>query len=309
METINETMNETLTAIAGIQVGHWTHEHGNTGCTVVLCPPEGCVASGSILGAAPASRESALLAPEKSAGVIHAIVLSGGSVFGLATAHGVVRWLEERSRGLPTPGGLVPIVSAACLYDLTVAGPGVRPGEQAGYAAADAASADEVARGRLGAGAGATAGKYLGFERAVRTGLGSAAASIGGATVAAIAVPNPALGDVWSLDGQTVLAGHGMEMGEIAQRASGSDRRENTTLVVVATDAQLAKHHCASLAVSAHAGIARVIRPSHTTYDGDSTFLLTTGTGPVVGLDALAVIVQDVVSKAIVDAVTSGDGS
>jgi L-aminopeptidase/D-esterase-like protein len=149
----------------------------------------------------------------------------------------------------------------------------------------------------------------LGFESAIRTGLGSAAGEIGGATVAAIAVPNPALGDVWSLSGDRVVAGHGLEMSEIARRARGFDRRENTTLVVVATDARLAKSHCAALAVSAHAGIARVIRPSHTPYDGDSAFVLTTGTGPEVGLDALSVIVQDVVSRAIVDAARAGAAS
>lgn len=301
-----EDVNDTLTTVEGIQVGHWTHESGTTGCTVVLCPPEGCVASGSILGAAPASRESALLAPEKSAAVLHAVVLSGGSAFGLATAHGVVRWLEERGRGLATPGGLVPIVAAASLYDLTVAGVGTRPGDREGYEAAGDATAGAVARGRVGAGAGATAGKYFGFDRAVRTGLGSASVRFRGASVAALAIPNPALGDIWSLRGDRVVSGHGLEMSEIARRAKGFDRRENTTLVVVATDARLSKGQCASLAVGAHAGIARVIRPSHTPFDGDSTFVLTTGRGPEVGLDALSVMVQDVVARAVVDAAQEG---
>lgn len=299
-------MNQTLTAVAGLRVGHWTHESGTTGCTVVLCPEEGCVAAGSVLGAAPASRESQLLAPDKSVSRVDAIVLSGGSAFGLASAHGVMRWLEERDRGLATPGGRVPIVPAACLYDLTVAGPGVRPTEQSGYAAAESATAEPVARGRLGAGAGATAGKYLGPDRAARTGLGSAVATHAGATVAAIAAPNPAAGDIWSLTGDRVLAGHGESMESIAGRVSGIDCREHTTLVVLATDAPLSKAACASIAVSAHAGIARVIRPSHTPFDGDTVFVLSTGRGPQVGLDGFAVMAQDVVARAVVDAAVGG---
>ena len=300
-------MNDSLTAVEGISVGHWTHPAGTTGCTVVLPPEEGALASIAVLGAAPASRESALLAPDKSVQAVHAVVLSGGSAFGLATAHGVVRWLEERGRGLQTPGGRVPIVPAACLYDLSVAGRNVRPDAEAGYAAVDAADPGPVKTGRVGAGAGATAGKYLGTERAIRTGLGSAAVESRGATVGAIAVPNPALGDVYGMDGQGLVAGHGRSWSEIAAAARGIDARENTTLVVVATDARLTKGACAQLATSAHAGIARVIRPSHTPYDGDTVYVMSTGTGPAVGLDALAVAVQEAVALAIVRA-AGGDG-
>lgn len=298
--------NHTLTAVAGLRVGHWTHDSGTTGCTVVLCPEEGCVASGSVLGAAPASRESQLLAPEKSVSVVHAVVLSGGSAFGLATAHGVMRWLEEHGRGLQTHTGRVPIVPAACLYDLGIAGPGVRPDDEAGFAATDAASDAPVVRGRVGAGAGATAGKYFGYARAVRTGLGSAAMRFDGVDVAAVAVPNPVLGDIWSMGGERVVAGHGVPPEEIAGRASGIDRRENTTLVVVATDARLSKAQCASLAASGHAGIARVTRPSHTPFDGDTVFVLSTGRGPEVTLDGLSVIVQEVVALAVVDGASGG---
>ena len=295
-------MNDTLTAVEGISVGHWTHAEGTTGCTVVLPPAEGAVASAAVLGAAPASRESALLAPDKSVQGVHAIVLSGGSAFGLATAQGVMRWLAEQDRGLDTPGGRVPIVPAACLYDLTVAGRDGRPGADAGYAAAEAAHTGPVTTGCVGAGAGATAGKYLGMDRAVRTGLGSAALETQGATVGAVAAPNPALGDVYGLTGHDLVAGHGRGWAEIADAARGIDARENTTLVVVATDAPLTKGACAQLAGSAHAGIARVIRPSHTPYDGDTVFVLSTGSGPRVGLDALAVAVQEVVARAIVRA-------
>lgn len=299
-------MNDTLTAVEGIRVGHWTHASGTTGCTVVLCPPEGCVISGSVMGAAPASRESALLGPEKLVERAHAVVLSGGSAFGLASAHGVVGWLEERGIGLETPGGRVPIVPAASLYDLMVAPPGVRPDEVAGRAAAEAATAAPVPRGRVGAGAGATAGKYLGRDRAVRTGLGSAAATYRGATVAALAVPNPAMGDVYSPAGGGLVAGHGHTPGAIARASTGFSSRENTTLVVVATDAPLAKSACASLAHTAHAGIARVVFPSHTPYDGDTTYVLSTGGGEDVPLGALAVLVQEVVARAVVDAAAAG---
>ena len=295
-------MNDTLTAVDGITVGHWTHAASTTGCTVVLVPEQGAIASGSVLGAAPASRESALLAADKSIQAVHAVVLSGGSAFGLATAQGVMRWLEERGRGLETPGGRVPIVPAACLYDLTVAGEDARPDAESGYAAAGAAKDGPVATGRVGAGAGATAGKYLGMDQAVRTGLGSAAVETRGAVVGAIAVPNPAVGDVYDLEGRRLVAGHGRSWSEIAAAARGIDARENTTLVVVATDARLSKSGCAQLANSAHAGIARVIRPSHTPYDGDTVFVVSTGTGPEVGLDALAIAVQEAVARSIVRA-------
>lgn len=297
-----EPVNDSLTAVPGFSVGHWTHAEGTTGCTVVLCPELGVIASGALLGAAPASREAVLLDPRKTVQSVHAVVISGGSAFGLSTADGVMRWLVERDRGLPTPGGLVPLVPTACLYDLTVSGPLVRPDAQSGYLAADAAHVGPVQTGRVGAGAGATAGKYLGPEAAVRTGLGSASATVRGAVVGAIAVPNPALGDIYSLDGQRVVAGHGRAMSEIADLAQDIDRRENTTLVVVATDAKLTKGSCGLLALSAHAGIARVTRPSHTPYDGDTVFMLSSGAGPEVGIGALAVAIQDVVARAIVQA-------
>ncbi|HKI56153.1 MAG TPA: P1 family peptidase, partial [Trueperaceae bacterium] len=166
--------NGTLTAVAGLLVGHATDLEAATGCTVVLCPDGGCVASGVVLGPAPGSRETALLAPEKSVERVDAVLLTGGSAFGLAAADGVVRWLEEHGRGYPTPFARVPIVPAAALYDLGVGSARVRPNASMGHAAAAAATAAPVTEGRVGAGAGATVGKLAGPEGAVRGGLGSA---------------------------------------------------------------------------------------------------------------------------------------
>ncbi len=303
----------TLTAVTGLRVGHWTNSDAATGCTVVLCPPEGCVASGSVRGSAPGTRETALLAPERSVERVHAVVLTGGSAFGLAAAQGVVEWLEARGVGLPTPFARVPIVPAAVIYDLGVGDAKVRPGPAEGRHAAEHASLEPVEKGRVGAGAGATCGKYAGFDKAQFGGLGSVAREIGGATVAALAVVNP-VGDI--VDPQTgrVVAG--------AQELNGArpvgERLEffatspvtpgtNTTLVVVATDAPLTKVQAKVLADSAHVGIARVTYPSHTLHDGDTSFALSTGTGPNVPLMLLTVAAQEVVAAAILDAVRAGN--
>ena len=301
-----------LTAVAGLRVGHWTNSDAATGCTVVLCPLDGCVASGSVRGSAPGSRETALLAPEKSVERIHALVLSGGSAFGLAAAQGVVEWLEAQNVGLETPFARVPIVPAAVIYDLGVGDPSVRPGPAEGRYAAEHASSEPVASGRVGAGAGATCGKYAGFDKARPSGLGNAVRKVQGATLAALAVVNP-VGDI--VDPQTgeVVAGAQGEEGErltgmleffaSSQQTSGT----NTTLVVVATDAPLTKTQAKVLADSAHVGIARVTYPSHTLHDGDTSFALSTGTGPEVPLMLLSVAVQETVAAAILDAVRAAD--
>lgn len=297
--------NETLTAVEGFRVGHWTHPNGRTGCTVVLCPPDGCVASGVVLGGSPASREGALLAPDKLIERVHAVTLSGGSAFGLDSASGVVRWLEEQGVGHPTPGGRVPLVPTACIYDLEHAGGGNRPGAESGYHAAATASPAPVARGRVGAAAGATASVYQGYASSARTGLGSSALQIRGATVAALAVANP-LGDIRDPRDGSVIVGHGRSSTDIAEAVAAARPGENTTLVIVATDARLTKTQCAQLSTAAHIGIARVIHPSHTPFDGDSTFVLSTGVGPDVPIGALAVVVQEVVARAVIDAGEQG---
>lgn len=294
--------NTSITAIPGIQVGHW--EGDGTGCTVVLCPPEGCIASGSVRGGAPGTRETALLEPAKTIERIHAITLTGGSAFGLASAHGVMRYLAERGRGFKTPHATIPIVPAAAIYDLSIAKE--TPAENAGYQAAQQASSDPVQNGLVGAGRGASCGKYLAAGKPSRGGLGSALVHVGEALVSALCVANP-LGDIVDPHSGEVVAGACTEDGQavssprhsqLAQLAFGG----NTTLVVVATNAQLSKRDAHILADSAHVGIAHVTYPSHTPHDGDTCFVLGTGNAPAVPSLALSVAVQEVVSEAILNA-------
>ncbi len=267
---------------------------------MVLCPAGGCVASADVRGGAPGTRETALLEPEKTVQRIDAVVLAGGSAFGLDAAGGVTRWLEERGRGFPTPFGPVPIVPAAVVFDLGVGDAAVRPDAAAGYQACEAASAEPVVQGRVGAGTGATCGKYLGFDRAQSSGLGSAAVRVGGAVVAALSVANPVGDLVDPATGALVAGVQGETRGYLERFGDPLELTgSNTTLVVVATDAPLGKAEAKALAGTAHVGIARVTRPSHTVSDGDTAFCLSTGTGPEVPLLLLSVAVQEVVAEAI----------
>ena len=306
---MTDAANSTLTLVPGIRVGHHTQPGGRTGSTVILGPENGMLASGLVLGGGPASREYALLDPARMMQRIDALVLTGGSAFGLAAADGVMRWLIENGRGFSTMGGLVPIVPAAAIFDLMVATDGVRPDAETGYRAAAAASSAPVAEGRVGAGAGATAGAYLGFDKAVRTGIGSHAVQLevagGTATVGALVVANPA-GDIVSATDGRLLAGQGLPLPEIGRLLSGYPDRQNTTLVAVATDAPLLKSEAAALAVSAHAGLARAVRPSHTPFDGDTAFVVSTGLGPAVPAAALSVLVQEAVTVALQRAAVAG---
>ncbi len=298
-------MNETLTAVPGLAVGHWTDPKAATGCTVALCPPGGCVASGCVLGGAPGTRETALLAPEKTVQRVHAVVLAGGSAFGLDAASGVARWLAEQGRGLETRHARIPIVPAAVIYDLGTGRADVRPDAAAGYAAAQAATSDPVASGRVGVGTGATVGKYAGFDKAAPSGLGSAALGLGGATVAALAVSN-AVGDLFDPDTGKRVAGSSASKSFLD--ADVGLNGTNTTLVVVATDALLTKAQAYTLSQSAHVGVARVTRPSHTPSDGDTAFVLSTAAGPEVPLFTLAAAVQEVVAAALLNGVRAAQG-
>lgn len=251
--------------------------------------------------------------PEKTVQRVDALVLAGGSAFGLDAAGGVMRWLAARGRGFPTPFGVVPIVPAAVIYDLGVGDTSVRPDASVGFRACEAASPAAVVQGRVGAGAGATCGKYLGFGRAQASGLGSAAVRVRGATVAALSVANP-VGDLIDPATGTVVAGVtgetrenlGQDLERYLERFSDplpDLTGGNTTLVVVATDAPITKAEAKALAGSAHVGIARVTRPSHTVADGDTAFCLSTGTGPTLPLLLLSVAVQEVVTAAILSGV------
>lgn len=293
-------LNETITRVPGIRVGHCTDPVARTGVSVLLTPPGGAVASTSVLGAAPGSRESALLSPEKSVVRVDAVVLAGGSAFGLAAADGVMRWLEEQGRGFDAGVARVPIVAGAVLFDLGVGDASARPTAADGYAAAAAATAEPVLQGGVGAGAGATVGKFRGQHLAVDSGIGSHVAMVGGALIGALAVSN-AVGNLIDPDTGKLLAGIPGTLGLAAAEGFAALPGANTTLAVVATDAKICKAEAAALSQSAQIGIARVTRPSHTVFDGDTTFVLATGSGPEVPLAVLSVAVQEVVATALLN--------
>jgi L-aminopeptidase/D-esterase-like protein len=272
--------------IDGLTIGHATVPSGKTGCTVVLCPA-GAVGGVAVHGGAPGTRETDLLRPENWVDRVHAVVLTGGSAFGLACVEGVMRWLAERGYGWPTAASPVPIVPAAVLYDLRV-GQLEWPDAELGYTACEGAGADTPAEGRIGAGAGATVGKVLGPGQSSLGGIGTATLQLGTtATVGAIVAVN-AMGHIVDAPSGRILAGPRLPGGEFGDTielllqplspphpapqppAPGT----NTTIGVVWTDAQLTKADCKRVAVAAHDGLARAIRPAHTLYDGDTLFVL-----------------------------------
>ncbi len=280
--------------VAGVRVGHWTG--ASTGVTVLLTP-EGTVGSGEVRGGAPASRELALLDPGRTVTRVDAVMFAGGSAFGLAAADGVMRYLAERGVGFPSAGGPVPIVPAACVFDLAEQGNAV-PGADDGYAAAAAASAEPIATGRVGAGRGATVGKWRGREHAVAGGIGVATGRCDDANVLVLAVVN-AVGDVIGSDGR-VVAGSTAPPDAPAFPVATPFEEEgaNTTLVVVVTDAALDKPACHLVAQSAHDGLARSLRPSHTRFDGDLAIALATG-GVETHLDRLREVAAELAADAI----------
>jgi len=288
--------------VPGVSVGHWTGS--GTGVTVVLCPP-GTIGSGEVRGGAPATRETALLAPERTVEQVDAVVFAGGSAFGLAAADGVTDWLAEHERGFVTRGGFVPIVPTAAIFDLLTATE--RPGPLEGRAAIEAAATGTVIMtGRIGAGRGATVGKWRGPQHAVPGGLGVARARVGDANVGAIAVVN-ALGDVVDEHGQP-LAASGAPADAEAFPEADPFAGEATTLVAVATDARCSKADCFLLAQSGHLGVAHAIRPSHTRHDGDLVVALATGV-VAANLDRLRVATTEVVAEAVRHAVRQDDAS
>ncbi len=269
-----------ITDVPGVLVGHHTDTVGVTGCTVIRLP-KGSTGSYALVGGAPGTRDTELLHPARLVDEIHAFVLTGGSAFGLATADGVVSFLEAQGVGLAFAGATVPIVPAAVIFDLAVGDPKIRPGPADGAAAAEAAGAD-VEEGSVGAGTGATVGKWAGNEHAMKGGLGAASAPVGdtGVIVGAVVVCN-AMGDVLDERGE-LLAGARTD----AEPAWGGSGIQSTVLACVATNAKLDKPGCATLARMAAAGITRCVRPVHTPYDGDLVFSAATGevelTDPVV---------------------------
>jgi L-aminopeptidase/D-esterase-like protein len=299
---------QAITDVPGIEVGHWTDLAAATGCTVVLCR-SGAVGGVDVRGGAPGTRETDLLRPECLVERVHAVLLAGGSAFGLAAADGVMRYLEEQGIGFDTGVAKVPIVPAAVLFDLAIGRADVRPGPDAGYAACQAATRGPVAEGNVGAGTGATVGKMLGSGLAVKSGLGTASQAIGGLVVGALVVVN-ALGDVVDPATGRILAGARaptdtgfvdalvIARAGLAQALAG----RNTTLGVVATNAALSKAQAHKVAQMAHDGLARTIRPVHTPFDGDAVFALSTGDLPAdAGL--VGTIAAEVLAEAVLHAV------
>ena len=306
-----------LTAVDGVKVGHHTLTERPTGCTVILTEG-GAVGGVDVRGGAPGSREVALLDPVNTVAMVHGIVLSGGSAFGLDAASGVVRYLEERGIGYPTRLAPVPIVPAAILFDLGVGGaPQIRPTADCGYRAAMAASTGTVGEGSVGAGAGTTIGKLRGSARAMKGGIGTASIRLEtGLTVAALVAVN-AVGDVIDPATGEVVAGVRTEdglgladarrllrTGEVTSRPV-----ENTTIGVVATNAALSKPEATKIAQMAHDGYARAIVPVHTPGDGDTIFAVGTGAWDgTANVGTIGALAADVMAEAIVRAAQQATG-
>ncbi len=306
-------MHSAITDIPGIKVGHYTDKEGITGCTVILCE-QGAVAGVDVSGSAPGTRETDLLRPGNLVEKVQAVLLGGGSAFGLDAACGVMKYLEQRGFGHETSAGRVPIVPAAIIFDLNIGNSKIRPGSEQGYQACLEASDAEVAEGCVGAGTGATVGKVFGIDRATKSGLGTASQMVADDVVVATLVVVNAFGDV--IDGKTgkVIAGprqpdkNGfLSTSEILK--SGKPGRAvtfNTVIGVVATNVKLSKVGANKLARVAQVGIARSINPCHTVYDGDVLFALSLGekTGD---FDLISSVAAELVATAITRAVLKAE--
>ena len=305
-----------ITDVPGIQVGHYTDLHAITGCTVVVCP-KGTTCGVDVRGGAPGTRELALLDPTCMVQHVNAILLSGGSAFGLAAADGVMRWLEEHGQGFDTGVAKVPIVPAAILFDLAIGSATVRPDSAAGYAACAAAAAGLVAQGNVGAGTGCTVGKLLGFKQATKTGIGSASRQIGRGVIVGALVALNAVGEVIDPGSRRTVAGarqpltgrfiNSLEFaaGTLGQTLA-SMAGTNTTLAIIATNASLDKAGATKVAQMAHDGLARTIRPVHTHLDGDTIFALSTGKAKAAA-GIVGAVAAEVLAEAVLNAVHAAE--
>ncbi|GAC1595326.1 MAG: P1 family peptidase [Candidatus Velthaea sp.] len=295
--------------VAGVRVGHMTLAGRLTGCTVIMTV-DGAVGGLDVRGAAPGTRETDLLDPGNLVEHVHAVLLAGGSAFGLDAAAGVMRYLEEQGIGFDTGAARVPIVPAAILYDLALGDPSIRPDAAAGYAAASAATSDAPAEGNVGAGAGATVGKFFGMERAMKSGIGTASVALAGLTVGAIVAVN-ASGDIIDPRTKRVVAGardrdgiHPVDTTRALLRGEPAVRLRAgmaTTIGVVATDAVLTKAQARKIAQMAHDGLARTIDPVHTMFDGDTIFTLATGkTHGAADVSLLGIMAAEAVARAVI---------
>lgn len=316
-----KTVCKGITAVPGIHVGHATNLDGLTGCTVVLCE-KGAVGGVDQRGGAPGTRETDLLRPLHLVQKVHAVLLAGGSSYGLSAADGVMRYLEERDIGFDTRVAKVPIVPAAILFDLDVGDPQVRPDAAMGYAACEAATDATVAEGNVGAGTGASAGKILGPGRAMKSGLGTAAISLeGGLIVGAVVAANP-FGDVVDPTTGDILAGarrrgllpssrsHELANTLSIMRTSMGKAvlqfASSTVIGVVATNGRLTKEQANKVAQMAQDGVARAIRPAHTLFDGDTVFALATGDKRA-DVNLIGAYAAEMVAEAIARAVRAAE--
>ena len=308
-----------ITDVPGTRVGHYTDTAAATGCTVVLCE-DGAVGGVDVRGSAPGTRETDLLRPTTLVNEVHAVLLSGGSAFGLAAATGVVRYLESKEVGLQFGGTTIPIVPSAILFDLSLVQSEIRPTADDGEAACINSSQLPPAQGSVGAGTGATVGKMMGMEHAMKGGIGSASVSLGegGLTVGAIVAVN-AIGGVYEAATGRIVAGPRSEDGDAildAMEVATAPKvptpqpvsASNTTIGVVATNAALNKEQANKLASAAQDGIALAVRPAHLMEDGDTMFALATGkSDAVVNINQLLAAAVICVSNAIVNAVTEAE--
>ena len=303
-----------ISDIKGIRIGHANSPKSDTGCTSIICE-KGAHAGVDVRGGGPASRETELLKPVNMVQQIHCVMLSGGSAYGLAAGDGAMTYLEEKGIGFDVGVGVVPIVCGASLFDLVVGDPKVRPDGEMGYAACKASESNNPEEGNVGAGAGATVGKYLGIERMMKSGLGIYAVEIGGVQIAALVAVN-ALGDVVDVDTGKRIAGILTEdksqlsnTEEIMKSEISGNRNVfsgNTTLGCIVTNAKLNKDQANKLASIAQNGYARAIRPVHTSADGDTIFVMATGEVEV-NPDALGALATDIMARAINRAVRKAE--
>ena len=304
-----------ITEIEGVKIGHAQNYDAATGCTVFLCE-DGAPAGLDVRGGGPASRESNLLDPLMNADVIHAVLLSGGSAFGLDAAGGVMKYLEEKGIGVDTGFAKVPLVCQSCIFDLGVGAVDIRPDKDMAYEACKNAEVGNYQDGNHGAGTGATVGKILGMKQAMKAGIGSYAVQIGELKIGAVAVVN-ALGDVYDWRTGEAIAGVTDEEGNNIlstedifinmSRIQMNNHTGNTTLGVVLTNAKFSKADLCKIAGMAHDGMARAIRPVHTSFDGDSIYALSLG-NIMANRDAVGVIGARVMEEAIVKAVKNSEG-
>lgn len=305
-----------ITDINGIKIGHAQDNEGATGCTVVICE-KGAWAGVDVRGGAPASRETELLRPVNLVEQIHAVMLSGGSAYGLDAGSGAMAFLEENGVGFDVGVGVVPIVCGASLFDLVVGDPKCRPDKAMGYAACQGATSGPVAEGNVGAGTGASVGKFHGIANMMKSGLGCYGIQIGDLQVAAIVAVN-ALGDVIDVDSGKTLAGllnsdcTGLTSTEQAMFAQYDQDKNvfagNTTIGCVITNAKLNKTQATKIASIAHNGYARAIRPVHTMADGDTIFVMATGETEAMP-DAVGALAAEVMARAINRAATQAEAA